>query len=66
MNHDGLTKPPEGVLAGETVPRENETDDNREVAIDRIMGTLKALPEYRDYSDAELLEKATDVYRRTQ
>lgn len=54
----GLTEPPEGVLAGESVPRENEREAKREAAISRLAAELKEHPAYADWSAQERREAA--------
>lgn len=64
MSHAALSEPPEGVLAGENVPRENEEDDQRRQEIEAIKGTLKARsPIFREMSESKLEERALEVYR---
>jgi len=55
---EGLAPPPEGVLTGESVPRENERTEKERVAIQRLARTMKGYPAFSDLSDAELREKA--------
>lgn len=38
----GMAKPPEGALAGENVPRENERDEQVQTLIRRMAAELKA------------------------
>ena len=41
-NSSPMSEPPEGVISGESVPRENELDDKEEQAIQEVIGELKA------------------------
>lgn len=57
--HSPLAEPPEGVTAGESVPRENEADDRRAAALAEVKATLKTRGEpYRSMSESELTERA--------
>jgi len=54
-----LSVPPEGVLAGEPVPRENE--EWIETEIDRMIGVLKQQGKpFASMSEAELRDRAVD------
>lgn len=56
-----LTKPPEGVLAGENVPRENERLERKErEAVDRMVAEMKMREAYRDKDEGELREIAKE------
>jgi len=55
-----LAEPPEGVLVGESVPRENQQAELEEHAVQRLAAALKTRPRYRDYSEAERLEIARE------
>lgn len=58
----GLSKPPEGVLTGESVPRENEEEAVTQAEIGQVKGVLKARGEpYVSMSDSELAERAREV-----
>lgn len=60
-----LTSPPEGVLAGESVPRENEYDERQEWLISEAMSVLKQRGDpYVGINEAELRERAIDHLRR--
>lgn len=59
-DHYALAEPPEGVLVGESVPRENEQDDIEQAAIEEMVGLLKTRPAYRAKSDSELREIAKE------
>jgi hypothetical protein len=63
---DGLAEPPEGVVSGESVPRENEAEGTREAEIQRMVGVLKARQEYQGYTDQDLREVAERIRRRTE
>jgi len=61
-----LAEPPEGVLAGENVPVENESDDLNENEIQEIIGMLKIRGEpYTEMKRYELREKAIDIINDT-
>lgn len=55
-----LAAPPEGVIAGESVPAGSEPDNYDRAAVERLAHSLKARPGYRRRSDAELYEIARD------
>jgi len=59
-----LSEPPEGVVTGDSVPRENEDDDWDTTAIDRIVATLKTREEYREMKDERVREKARELYEQ--
>lgn len=59
----GLSEPPEGALAGETVPRENDEEEVDRALLDEAVGILKTRPEYHGRSDDELREIARDKLR---
>lgn len=60
----GLAKPPEGALAGENVPRENERDGQVQTLIDRVAAELKSNGEpYTDMTESELKECAVKKLR---
>lgn len=62
MNNNAiLSQPPEGVLAGEDVPRGSEPDAYEETKLQRVVGTLKTRPEYRKHTDGELREIAKEL-----
>lgn len=56
----GLREPPDGVLAGENVPRENDRDDLQQGAVDEMVGVLKTHPAYHGRTDDELREIARE------
>jgi hypothetical protein len=61
-----MSEPPEGVLVGEDVPRENEQHEIDEVLIEAVMATLKVRGKpYTDMNDAELEEKAVEAIRES-
>lgn len=62
-SQNGLSAPPEGALAGESVPRENDQEDVEDAALDEAVGILKTRPEYHGRSDDELREIARDKLR---
>jgi hypothetical protein len=53
-----MATPPEGVVTGEDVPRENEADDLFLATVARVAGWLKAHPEFQGRSESELRELA--------
>lgn len=55
-----LAEPPEGVIAGDSVPRENDADDIEQQFIDEMVGLLKTHQAYVGKSDAELREIAKE------
>lgn len=60
-----LSKPPEGALVGEDVPRENELDDWDETLIQRIEALLKSHGDpYVSMSDAEIREQAINKLQK--
>lgn len=59
----GLSAPPEGVLAGESVPRENDEEDVEQAAVDELVGLLKTNPAYHGRPDSELEEIAREKLR---
>lgn len=59
----GLAAPPEGVLAGESVPRVNDQEDVEQAAVDELVGVLKGHPAYQGRPDPELAEIAREKLR---
>jgi len=58
-------EPPEGVLAGEDVPMENEQEQVEESKIQKIMNKLKQRGEpFTSMSEGELREKALAVWHK--
>lgn len=52
-----LTKPPEGVIAGSSVPRENEKLEREErEAVERMVAQMKMKEAYRQKGEDELRE----------
>lgn len=67
MESDGsvLNEPPEGVIAGENVPRENEVDKEKETKIDNLMVLLKHRGEpYTNMKDSEVRERAVKKLKK--
>lgn len=63
MRNSTFEKPPEGVVVGESVPRENGEDDVEETEIRKIMNKLKARGEpWISMREEELREKALEIY----
>lgn len=56
----GHREPPEGVLAGENVPVENDRQAVNESLLDEAVGLLKGHPAYTGRSDDELREIARE------
>jgi len=58
----GMSSPPEGVLAGESVPRENELTDKEESMIEKLANQMieKGEP-YTKMSESERKQKAKEV-----
>jgi len=60
----GLAEPPEGVLVGESLPRENEQDSKRRQAIEEMVGLLKDRGKpYTEMGHVELREEAKSKLR---
>jgi len=56
-----MAEPPEGVIAGESVPPGSEPDNYDEKIIKQVMHELKARsPVFKQMSDTELREKAIE------
>lgn len=64
QDHAGLREPPEGVLAGENVPIENDQDALAEGAVDELAGLLKTHPAYHGRTDSELREIAREKLQK--
>ena len=58
---NGLREPPEGVLAGENVPVENDQHEIEEGLVDELVPVLKERPGYASKSDSELREIALEI-----
>jgi len=56
----GMARPPEGVVTGDSVPRENELTDRQEAAVSELAGVLKTHPAYQDRAESELREIAKE------
>lgn len=57
--------PPEGVLTGESVPRENEESEVDDSEIEEIMNELKQRGEpYLSMSEQERREKALEIWHK--
>jgi len=57
----GLAKPPEGVIAGESVPRENGLSDKEKEIVWRFVGKMKSKGKpFVDMKDSELRKKAEE------
>lgn len=59
-NHTGAStvEPPEGVIAGESVPQESELDEIERQIIDEMVAILKTRPAYQGRSDDDLRDIA--------
>jgi len=55
-----LTKPPEGVTSGDTIPVENQEDEMERQMIDDAVAVLKTREEYHGKSNSELREIAKE------
>lgn len=63
MRHsEGLAEPPEGAISGDSVPRENEADEEWRMKVEELVGILKTREPYHGRSDAELREIAREKY----
>ena len=61
---EGHSEPPEGVLTGDTVPRENEETGIEEEKIQSLVNNMKAKGEpYKSMAEDRLREKAKEVIR---
>jgi len=56
-----LAEPPEGVIAGDSIPRENELTDREEQMIQEAVGIMKTKDAYARMGDDELREKAKEI-----
>lgn len=67
-SHTGaMSAPPEGALAGETVPPGSEPDAFEESVIQRVMAEMKARGEpYTEMSEHELRERALELLQEAQ
>ena len=62
----GMSKPPEGVLAGESVPTENESHTIDRAKIERVANTLKAIPKYHRKTQKERERAAERIIRKQE
>lgn len=60
----GLSEPPEGVLSGDSIPRENEEDDLNRAKVESIAGEMKKHPRFEGRTDAERREAARKMIER--
>jgi len=59
---EGFAKPPEGVIAGENIPRENELTDREEQMIEELANQMMEKGEpYITMSQEERKQKAQDI-----
>lgn len=57
----GMARPPEGAISGDSVPRENELDDSEEQTVQEVIGELKGKGEpWINMSDNEIRERVKD------
>jgi hypothetical protein len=65
QSNTGMSKPPEGVIAGESVPVGSEPDEYDEMLIQKVEAMLKGRGEaYAGMGDSELREKAIETLRK--
>lgn len=63
-SNNPLSKPPEGAVVGEDVPRENEQLEVEDSKIEEAMNALKTRGEpYMSMDESELREKAIEIIR---
>lgn len=65
----GLSEPPEGVLAGESVPPENTEAENEfeRVEVETMMGVLKGRGRpFTTMGDSELEERSREYLRKLE
>ena len=56
-----MVEPPEGVLSGDSIPRENELDDKEKMMVDELVSKMKQRGKpYTEMSDGRLEEMAQD------
>lgn len=63
-NQPTTGEPPEGVLAGEDVPRENEEEKIEYAKIVEVANALKATDKYYTYNRSERIEKAKELLQK--
>lgn len=64
-SNKGMAEPPEGVIAGESVPKGSEPDNYDEAKIKETMGALKSQgPPFIHMNETELREKAIAFLRK--
>lgn len=64
IQNKGLSKPPEGVLVGESVPVENDRYEIEESKIEEVAAQLKAHPTFGTASESERREKAIELLEK--
>jgi len=55
-----MAAPPEGVLAGESVPRENTLDEREKRTVAELANEMKGRPGYAELTDEERRAKARE------
>lgn len=63
VTHAGLAEPPEGVVAGEDVPRENELTEREEALVDATFGRVKNHHRFLEWSDSDVREWVVNKLR---
>lgn len=65
MGSVGHSKPPEGAIVGESVPKGSEPEQYERERIERVKNTLKAKsPAFQQLSESELEERAKQFIDR--
>lgn len=59
-----LSEPPEGVVSGDSIPRENEEHSKSLSKLDKMVSAMKSMPEYHNMSDDEVREIAEEKLKR--
>jgi hypothetical protein len=60
-----MAEPPSGVVAGESVPVENDQQRIREAAVERVENVLQQHPAYSSLSEGERRETAIKLLKRS-
>lgn len=58
--NQAFSPPPEGVISGDSIPRENEEDDVEHSSVVELANQLKTKPGYKRKPDDELMEIAKE------
>lgn len=56
MAVQGLSEPPEGVLSGDSIPRENEHEEHRFSKIRQVANEMKSHPRFHGMDTGEIVE----------